>query len=82
MYLNEAKGGKVTTDIEDRFRQHQQRKQGARMEKEKDKNIAQKDHSVNVATFDMEALPTTPCSASSWCQLLQTEACPYVLSAF
>lgn len=61
-YLNEERAGEVRPEVKETFKEHQQRKKEARAEKEKDKNIAKKDRSVNVATFDMEAVLPTPCT--------------------
>ena len=56
-----------TANEQDRieYEQHQERRETARLEKEKDKNIAKADKSVFVATFDLQAVLYTPCSSVS-----------------
>jgi hypothetical protein len=62
--LYEAKKSSNSLDekAEEDFRQHQERKTEARIEKDKDKARAKSDKSTHVETFDLQAVLTTPCS--------------------
>jgi hypothetical protein len=55
----------VTEEDKDNYNSHIQRKENARTEKEQDKQLAKSKKSVYVATFDLEAVLSTPCSTVS-----------------
>ena len=54
--------GELDDDLENSYVQHQERKKRAREEKAKDKCRAKSDPTFYAATFDLEAVLTTPCS--------------------
>ena len=57
-----TKRNSSTAEDEDNFKAHINRKDRAGHEKEKDKQTAKEDNFHFVATFDLEAVLSTPCS--------------------
>ena len=71
----------MTVSLKESYDAHQQRKERAREEKNKDKIRANSDPSFHVATFDLEAVLTTPCTMVS--QLYyKRKLCVYNLSVY
>lgn len=64
-YNKKKKTNSTTTEDEENFKAHIDRKERARDEKEKDKQTAKDYNSLYVATFDLEAVLSTPCSTVS-----------------
>lgn len=65
LYKRKQSAGTVDQDLEHEYKQHQRNKSQARDEKERDKLRAKNDKSIYVATFDLQAVLTTPCSLVS-----------------
>lgn len=65
LYERRKAGGNLTDAFKDQFEHHQKDKTLAREEKSADKQRAQTDKGVYVATFDLQAVLTTPCSLVS-----------------
>jgi hypothetical protein len=57
--------GILDSKDEKNHQDHMERKQRGRQEKQKDKEDAQKYNHIHTATFDLEAVLTTPCSLVS-----------------
>lgn len=57
--------GTIDDVLQAEYDEHQKQKQRAREEKSKDKDRAKADKSIYVATFDLQAVLTTPCSLVS-----------------
>ena len=62
IYDHSKKSGKCTEEIQNMHAQHMRRKEHARELKDANKLAAQDNSSVYAATFDMQAVLTTPCS--------------------
>jgi len=65
LYERRKSGGNLSTAFIEQYKQHQLDKTQAREEKSLDKHRAQTDQSIYVATFDLQAVLTTPCSLVS-----------------
>jgi len=62
LYDQRKKDGNVDEETERNFTVHQQMKEWAREEKQRDKDKAKQDKTFHVSTFDLEAVLSTPCS--------------------
>ncbi|KAK7091324.1 hypothetical protein V1264_009019 [Littorina saxatilis] len=63
---DEAKQNNTLTEtLKQDYEEHQHRKRESRAEKEKDKALAQEDVNLEVVTFDMQAVLSTPCNQVS-----------------
>ena len=65
LYDRRKAAGTVNETLQKEYDEHQVQKERAREEKTKDKERAKTDKSVYVATFDLQAVLTTPCSLVS-----------------
>ncbi|KAK7093661.1 hypothetical protein V1264_007365 [Littorina saxatilis] len=64
-YHEEKRKHTLTEELEQEYLAHQERKQELRAEKAKDKQMAKENPNLHVATFDLEAVLSTPCSLVS-----------------
>ena len=65
-YNEKTKTNTVTEEDKDNYQSHIQRKENARiLKKQQDKQLAKSNKSIYVATFDLEAVLSTPCSTVS-----------------
>ena len=65
LYESKKASGTLDEETEKKYSEHIERKLEARLQKDQDKEKARKDKSFYVATFDLEAVLTTPCSLVS-----------------
>lgn len=62
LYEMKTKQENVDEKTEREFAEHQERKKKAREERDKDKERAKQEKTYYAATFDLQAVLTTPCS--------------------
>ena len=74
-YVHDEETNSVSPDMKEKFREHRKRRKESRAEKDgykkkkkkekKKKKKAKADGNFHVATFDMQAVLQTPCSAAA-----------------
>ncbi|XP_070184874.1 uncharacterized protein [Littorina saxatilis] len=64
-YLEAKRTNTLTDKLKSDYEEHQARKIEARKEKEKDKQLAQEDSTIETVTFDLESVLSTPCNQVS-----------------
>lgn len=73
--------GNLTPVLKEEYENHQERKVKAREEKKRDKELAKSSNDIFVATFDLQAVLTTPCSLVSQLYYMRKLSC-YNLSTY
>jgi hypothetical protein len=63
--MSAKRAGTLESKDEKNHQDHMERKQSGRQEKQKDKEDAHKYNHIHTATFDIQAVLTTPCSLAS-----------------
>ena len=64
-YNRSVADGSITQELTEQYEKHQARKETARKEKERDKQLAKMHSNIYAATFDLQAVLYTPCSLVS-----------------
>lgn len=65
LYMRKREAGSLDETLQKQYDEHQIKKEQARKEKESDKLRSKTDKSVYVATFDLQAVLSTPCTLVS-----------------
>jgi hypothetical protein len=63
--MSAKRAGTLESKDEKNHQDHMERKQSGRQEKQKDKEDAHQYNHIHTATFDLQAVLTTPCSLAS-----------------